>query len=470
MIFSYIERSVTRKTHLINLLYCAKNQTIETLALQLGCSPLTVMSDIDYLRTELAIPIVENQELFQLLPTETETLQCYIKKVYQTSLFLQFLAYFVTLDKPKFGSFVASQHVSIAKGYRLREDIIKYLHSIHLDVIDNTIAGNTILIRFFIAELVRTFGLDVLTPIPAIDLRCQRILDQVEENLHINFSNHERQLYSLLINTSISSDIPNSKITFTAAELRGLTSQLYPSFYLELVKNELLEFWPEKTQQQELNFATLAFIVINSHLFDKSVSPAQREIYQTEFLKLPEVNSLITDITSTFKIQPQLLPYFYTAVYTFLSDALFRLQPIFSYPVYSENMNKPHIFNKISSIIQNWNVFGIEIEKYRILDFCNRLSPIIAPQLYQKIIILTERVVDGNFLRDYLSILTPDIEVNIKKDVNYLQNFQEDNTFYIVDKELRIPFQLKQNAENLNFIFFPVREQTLFKLLTKIFK
>lgn len=471
MIFSYIERSLTRKTHLINILYCTKNQTIDTLALQLNCSPLTVLSDIEYLKTELTIPIEETDHTFQLSPTESENLQCYLKKVYKTSLFLQFLAYFLLKDKPKFGTFVEQQHVSIAKGYRVREEIIQYLNSIHLDIVDNNVVGDTLLIRFFIAELSRSFGINVLSPQPEIERRCNHILDKVENEMNIHFSKYERELYALLIDTSISSDIPNTPIIFTSAELRGINSKLYPKIYIDLVKNELAEFWAENRQEQELKFTIIAFIVTNSHLFDKSVNPEQSKIYQHEFLNLPEVNSLISAITNDFKVQPQMMPYFYTAVYSFLSDSLFNLQPIFTYPVYGTTLHKTQIFHKMSNIIQQWNVFNIEIGQYRILNFCNRLTPILAPNLYKEIVILTEKVIDGNFLRDYLSTLLTDINISVQKDITYAQNFQaKQHILYIIDKEFRIPFTLKRNSDNLYFVFFPIREETLFNLLTKIFK
>lgn len=473
MIFNYIERSINRKIYLINLIYCTKNQTLETLGIRLNCSSLTVLSDIEYLNDSLNIPITKcEDDTYTLLPEKDASLQTYVKSIYQTSLFLQFLKYFLLTDKQSFKDFVQEQHVSIAKGYRLREDVIKFLRSINLDVQGNTVSGRILWIRFLAAELTRSFGMEVLTPSPEVEKRCNLVLDEMEDYINIVFSQQERELYTLLISASLTQSIPNNYVALTIPDCRLINSTLYPLAYKDSVKKHLMDFWNPEAQIAELNFSIVAFIVANSHLFDKSVDPIQAKHYREAFLNLVEVHSLIEAIESNFTVHPQMTNYFYTAVFAFLCDAMFRLQPLFTYPTYDDKQfYQTHIFQKMSDIIDEWNIYHIDIEKYRIADLCGRLTPILIPDLYENVVIVTDHSIDGNFLRDYLLTINPHYQISVQKQLNTLNEIEDNSrTLFILDKDLSKPFKLKPSMDNVIFIFFPLNEHALLELLTKLFK
>lgn len=474
MIFNYIEKSVTRKVQLVNILYCTHVETADSLAIKLNCSPLTILEDINYLQESVKLPIYEDSmsKTYYLNPSKNATLHKYLKQIYQTSIFLNFLEYFLLEDKPKYSEFIKEQHVSTAKGYRLRDDIGQYLNAIGLRLKKNVVAGSPILIRFLAVELTRTFGLKCVKMEMHTAELADTVLMRIEKLLNIKFSAQEYEFYTLLMQTSLDSNLPCSEVTLTPIELRGINSNLYPNEYLAVVRSVFQPYWGERTSC-ELSFAILAFIATNSHIFDKSLAPEMLVNNRAEFLNMPEVRDLVNRISQEFNIPDEMTDYFYTSLYIFLRDALFRLQPIFSSSYVHLDADKTtYVSQKLGKILKDWNTYDLQISEQHINALYNRLVPILVTNLYRHIYIVSERNLDAGFLLDYLSTVTrtSSLQIDIITKISDVskETLNDPQTLFIVDKDLSSPVQVP--GDNVIYIFFPLGGQQIFRLLRKIFK
>lgn len=474
MIFNYIEKSVSRKVQLVNILYCTHVETADSLAIKLNCSPLTILEDINYLQESVKLPIYEDAaaKTYYLNPSKNTTLHNYLKQIYQTSIFLNFLEYFLLDDKPKYSEFIKEQHVSTAKGYRLRDDVAQYLNTIGLSLKKNIVTGSPILIRFLAVELTRSFGLNLVKMEMKTAELSDTVLIRIEKLLNIKFSAQEYEFYTLLMQTTLDSNLPCAELALTQTELRGINSNLYPNEYLAIVRSVFQPYWGERTSC-ELSFSILAFIATNSHIFDKSLAPEILANNRAEFLSMPEVKSLIDLISQEFNVPPEMTDYFYTSIYIFLRDALFRLQPIFSSSYVHLDADKTsYVSRKLNKILKDWNVTNLKISEQHINALYNRLVPILVTNLYKHIYIVSERNIDAGFLLDYLTTVTQTSKLQIDiiskiTDVSK-ETLNDPQNLFVVDKDLSSPVQVPGN--NVIYIFFPLSGQQIFRLLRKIFK
>lgn len=471
MLLDFIENSVVRKIKLIYLLFYSDQNNIDALALKLQCTPLTLLEDVYYLQEELDFPleIIDNDdENLLILRPCTISFHEMLTKIYSTSYVLTFLAHFFNQQSGKYSEFIASQHISTATGYRLRKTVLAYLHSIRLDLRNNVICGDAILIRFLALELYRNFGIKLIHLTPDIQQKCEQLLVEMEDHLHVQFSQSERLMFSLLVQTSVDNNFPNEGLHFTTPHLKSIDSDICPRFFIDLAKKTFGNYWQGR-EQEELRFVKLAFMVINSHVFEQSVAEETLKRSRQAFIEHPDIKRLISLISQEFTINQKLIDYFYTSLYIFLRDSSFEIQPInLGNYIY---LNKPNsiVYNKLKDILNQWNIYDIQFNKYHIYALYNRIAPVLSISLYQNIIIVSDKTIDASFVEKYIDLLVgKDCRIAIQQSVAEDDPLLGDEkTIFIIDKtsSLSLPIDAMKNCF---YTTFPMGNSQTFKMLDKL--
>lgn len=469
MLLDFIETPILRKINLIQLLFYSNQQSVDSLALKLDCATLTLMEDVNYLRNELDINIEiiqDDHTEMLMLHDSSESFHDTLQKIYATSYFLQFFTYFFDENSGRFSDFIAANHISTATGYRIRKDIKDFIESVGLTVKNNTLAGRGLLIRFLAIELHRNFSVKLLPEDPEINAKAQEILNEMEQILHVHFSHQERILFSLLMQTSCHNLYNKDGLGLSQAHLNSIYSDIYPKQLPQLLKDNFSQYWHH--QKEELEFCILAFIAINSHVFDSAVPSEILATNKKAFHEHPEVKRLINLFYDSFTINEKLLDYFYTSLYLFIRDSAFDLQPVMLNHL---QLSEPNTvaYRRIQQILTEWNIYGIRFNPYHIITLYNRLAPMLSLSLYQNIIIVSDKPIDANFVSDYIRLLTGPkskilIENHIPQDYPLLNDEQ---SIFVIDKssDIALPTELMNNCF---YTTFPVGNTQIFYLLNKL--
>lgn len=471
MLLDFIENSVVRKIKLIYLLFYSDQKSVDALALKLQCTPLTLLEDVCYLQEELDFPLKvchqADEDLLILQPCSISFHEM-LTKIYSTSYVLTFLAHFFDKHGGKYSEFIASQHISTATGYRLRKTVLAYLHSVHLDLRNNVICGNAVLVRFLALELYRNFGIKLIQLTPDIQHKCEYLLSQMENHLNIQFSQSERLMFSLLVQTSIDNKLPNNGLHFATPHLTSINSDICPGMFTQLAKEAFGDYWIGR-EQEELQFVTLAFMVTNSHVFEQNAATEMLKRSRQAFIEHPDIKQLITLISQEFTINPKLIDYFYTSLYIFLRDSSFEIQPINLGNYIYLNKPKSIVYNKLIAILERWNVYGIQFNKYHVYALYNRIAPVLSISLYQNIIILSDKTIDASFVEKYIDLLVgKNCHIAIQQTVNENDPLLNDEkTIFIIDKtsSLALPIEAMKNCF---YTSFPMGNSQTFKMLDKL--
>lgn len=471
MLLDYIENSIVRKVNLIYLLFYSDKQSIESLALKLNCAALTLLDDVVYLQNELGFQLEivdEDNNNMLVLHNTGESFHELLLKIYATSYFLKFFAYFFEKNNGRYADYTNSHHLSTATGYRLRKDIRNFIESLGLKLKDNTITGRGVIVRFLATELQRNFGVQLFDLTPQVTTRANNILDEMGKILNVQFSQQERHLFSLLLQISVDGNYIDEGYGFSSAQINSISSKIYPKELVALLKENFDDLWLNPTQ--ELNFSILSFIVVNSHVFDQSVPKSILKTNHAAFQNHPDVHKLIKAIDKTFIINQQLIDYFYTSLYLFIRDSSFDVQPITLGNYIQIAEPNTTIYRLLTEILNDWNTYGISLNKYHIMTLYNRIAPILSLSLYQNIVIVSDKQVDANFVSDYISLLINNKSTNISitnaiKDDHPL--LQDQQSIFIIDKNADITLP-KNDFDNYIFTSFPISNSEIFYLLNSL--
>lgn len=90
--------------------------------------------------------------------TKLNPLVCF-HRIYQGSIFLRLLCYFLREEKESFACFIQKEYLSRATGYRLRDKCLDFLKGIRLSLDKYQVIGPEYRIRFLIALLEYKFGI-----------------------------------------------------------------------------------------------------------------------------------------------------------------------------------------------------------------------------------------------------------------------------------------------------------------------
>lgn len=471
MILDYMEKTVVRRAKLLNILYCNQEETLGKLSFVLECSPMTVVSDVEYLQNELEVPIKQSDKGDYGLKPNKAHLDDYLHKLYATSTFLTFLQYFFIYEnKIDFLDFIKQQKVSTAKGYRMRQEIVKYIAETGLELKDNQVCGNQILLRFLRAELVKHLNMQLIFMDEQFSSACEQILTKLEEQLGIVFTKEQHYLYQLLMNQSILVS-KWDKSDFDSDIESLISAKMYPTGYCELVKEYLSQYWSEENYLFEEKFALVVFLAINPYIFDENL-PVQMVLQnELSFFALPKVNELISEIKQKFIVEKSREKHFYTALYIYLRDAFLGIQNIKnSCKIMIETPYRTtKTYYDLVKLLEKWNHKRLKLSNHYNLILYKRMAIILTTKHYSDVVIVSEQRSDALFLRDYLQKMYSKKPMNLKiatTQAELLNNKKSAQTLFLMDKAWHEKKLIP--ATNVLYISFPLSTEQMFEMLMKL--
>lgn len=471
MIYTYIEKGLVRAVELVDLLLGEQYISPTTVSTNLNCTPVTIANDINYLRNTLHIKILENEAGDYRIDPFTEGNRDTIgKKIYAESLFLKTLAYFLQPAKKKYIAFIDEQFISVSKGYLLRATVEKFLHELGLTISDNSITGDPIKIRFLISILTRQFGLDLIKMDKDVTAKSRNVLKAVEKSLMISFSNSEKNFFDSLLQTSVASNIPRVGLTYPKETLASINSYLRPKDFEEAIKANFSELWGERFEEEYL-FSVLSLMIINTHVFDQAMAPETLTAYRNNFLKDPSVKRLTDLFEEAFSMELVSKDWFLSAIFIFLKDITLELHPLTSTEYLRIGRTDSSLYNKIKQVIQQWNIYGLNITEKHINILCCRLNPFIIKKQVSLIALISENSMDSHITQMMIKDLLPQtIHFAIYSDLTEAEKHVEnpDEVLFVIDKNALLPKHCKRSVRSL-FIDFPPGTAELQKILSYTF-
>lgn len=471
MLLDFLETAIVRKIKLIYLLFYSDQKSIDYLALQLDCTNVTLLEDITYLQEQLDLNLeisLQDDIDYVILKKDQITFREILNRIYDTSYFLKFLAHFFDKNGGKYAQFIASHHLSTATGYRLRKSIIAFLKPLQLTLKNNVISGNPVLIRLLAVELQSNYGVQMLEVTPSVQQRCDLLLDRIEELLNIKFALQERKIFVLLMQSSVDNPFPTEEPFLSKYQLESVNAQLTPPQYTQWVSELFKEDWHER-HDDELKFAILALVIINSHIFEPNASSDLLKHSRQAFIENPEIKQLVALISEKFTINPRLHDHFYTSLYLFLRDSSFDMRPITLGNYIYLQEPKTVIYEQLKEILVKWNKYDINLNKYHIYALYNRIAPVLSVILYDNIVIISDRSVDAKFLKKYIRVLVGDqINITIESAINRQDpRLSDERSLFVVDKnaEISLPLDL---IKNCFYTSFPMGNSQTYQLLDQL--
>lgn len=141
MLTNYIEKDIKRKCLICDFLLKNKHTNLDEMAEYMGTSRVTVRSDIHTLNEELdgliSIQMKENADdwIYQCQLQYGASERQVLYKLYDNSMFLKCLAFFVTnVEEHKFTDFMDEYFISHSHAYRLKHKVEEFLTDIDLSL------------------------------------------------------------------------------------------------------------------------------------------------------------------------------------------------------------------------------------------------------------------------------------------------------------------------------------------------
>ncbi|MBP1047633.1 helix-turn-helix domain-containing protein [Enterococcus sp. BWM-S5] len=471
MIYTYIEKGLLRAVELVDLLLGEQYISSTSISTNLSCTPVTITNDINYLRSTLHITILENEAGdYRIDPFTEGNRDTISKKIYAESLFLKAVAYFLKPAEKKYIDFIDEQYISVSKGYLLRATVEKFLNELELTISDNQITGNIIKIRFLASILTRQFGLNLINTDEEITIKSLDVLKVIEQNLNITFSNSEKSFFDSLLQTTVASNIPQGSLHFPAVALETINKYLRPKDFDKVLKSNFASIWGERFEDEYL-FTALSLMVINTHVFDQKMDPETLAAYRENFLSDPSVKRLTDLFEEAFSTDLISKDWFLSAIFTFLKDTTLDLHPLISTEYLRIDKADSEFFTKVKQVIQEWNIYGLNITEKHINVLCCRLNPFIIKKQVSTIALISENSIDSHITQMMIKDFLPQtIRFTIHSDLAAAEKNTDslDKTLFVIDKNASLPKKCDPSVRSL-FIDFPPGTTDLKKILSCTF-
>lgn len=471
MIYTYIEKGLLRAVELVDLLLGEEYISQTGISSTLNCTPITAANDINYLRNTLHITVLENEAgAYRIDPFTEGNRDAIGRKIYSHSLFLKALSYFLIPSKKRYIEFIDEQFISVSKGYLLRATVEKFLKELDLTISENQIIGNQIKIRFLASVLTRQFGLELFAFNQEITEKSLRVLRAVEQDLNIQFSNSEKKFFDSLLQTTIADNLPKSRLHFPDETLDSINSYLRPKNFEEAIRVNFSDVWQDNFEEEYL-FSILSLMIINTHVFDQTMPSETLAAYRENFLNDPSVKRLTDGFEQSFSMSLTSKDWFLSALFIFLKDITLELHPLISTEYLRVGRVNNDLYRKIEQIIQQWNIYGLNITEKHMSVLCCRLSPFIIKKQVSTIALISENNMDSHITQMMLKDFLPHtIQFTVYSDFAEAEKntAQPSETLFIVDKNTVLPKQHNPSIRSL-FIDFPPGTTELQKILSSTF-
>lgn len=163
MLDYFLENNIQKKLHIFSILYLKDTISVKELAEKVRISPTSVSSLIDDLNFDLQgiAEIKKISALYEIEIYEEVSFFDILQAIYQSSNVLKCLRFMINNDTNiSFSEFSEEHFLTRPTAYRIRENCVRYLNEIGLDIQKNKIVGDEYRIRFLIGLLYYRYGID----------------------------------------------------------------------------------------------------------------------------------------------------------------------------------------------------------------------------------------------------------------------------------------------------------------------
>ncbi|HBM4071778.1 TPA: helix-turn-helix domain-containing protein [Listeria innocua] len=392
MLTNYIEKDIKRKCLICDFLLKNKHTNLDEIAEYMGTSRVTVRSDIHTLNEELdGLIVIQMKEcadnwVYQCRLQNGATERQVLYKLYDNSMFLKCLAFFVTnVEEHKFTDFMDEYFISHSHAYRLKHKVEEFLRDIDLSLENNRITGKEYRVRYLIALLQAEYGVSIY---PLLDHE-KKIIDDFMATLNLrinidalahNAEGHE--YFRSLISMIFKRDIPTSAIILDEQCQKYIES----SRFLVMVRKSSKE-----TLEKELGLAfsyndylylMLIYYSTNFSIIDASMKKVELEQFNELILKDADLQSLIDLFEEYFGSEVVNHSLFRAALCYFLKKTLFNLQGLI--PSNERLLDKKYqpLYLVVKNVLERWN----EISGHRAMlidSHINYLTIHLYPLIYK---------------------------------------------------------------------------------------
>lgn len=204
--------------------------------------------------------------------TKLNPLVCF-HRIYQGSIFLRLLCYFLREEKESFACFIQKEYLSRATGYRLCDKCLDFLKGIRLSLDKYQVIGPEYRIRFLIALLEYKFGIHLYA---ITEKELEIVSDLISaSNAHLSIeafeeATEESRFFCILMvlmwkRKDFAADIPESP------ELTRLkTLFIYPKL-LSLTKNIMESALEITFTQADYDYLFLAYCTDSQSFFQRQM-------------------------------------------------------------------------------------------------------------------------------------------------------------------------------------------------------
>lgn len=427
MLDQYLEKNIQNKIELFNMLHVEKNLSIADLCSLLSLSP----SGIRALLAELSIDfsglasIEKHASRFSLKIYPEVTFIELLHAIYQDSAVLHCLKFLILNDAQiALTEFMDQEFLSKSSTYRIKENCLKYLTKIGLDLNKNQVVGEEYRIRFLIALLHYKYGISCyemtdtdLQVIHHFVLATNHTIDHVYLDLTTNEYGYFEYLLFLSWKRKQYMTAPFFSKHLDTCRKISIYKKLNPAIHEHLESALNLTF-----NQNDCDYIFLIYCCTNNCLFMDQLKDADLDdIHRLAFTD-PVFLDLLHRIEKRFGKEIASSHIMRVSLIYFFKKSLLELQCIIpdkNFYIYSKKSDLTQIiFHSLSLLLSEWrnaNQIQYEIDDGHILYLSLQIELIIKQFMPPvPIVILSELTSELELISSYLRRLFPPSRVTLK--------------------------------------------------------
>lgn len=414
MLDSFLEKHIKNKLELYSALRVSNGIDIKKI--------LTVVTSSEYNVRLLLNELAQDFEGMAEIKKEQQYYSLHIEKgvnllklkyaIYRNSAMLQCLKFFITNEgETSYNDYMTNAYLSRTEGYRVRKKCQEYLNEIGLDIKDNKVVGEEYRIRFLIALLYYTYGIDCCgIDEESIKLARQFILstNQAVDSALLENAESEYGYFEclLILSWKRKKYLPFSKQTPQMGRSVEIFKESQNFFvYAEIpryVKKQIEKPLGLRFSEQDYNYIYLAYLCTNNCIFaDKWQAEDIEQIYRV-ILGSPVFSDLVHRIEGIYGkkfVQNQAMQ---DVLLNFCKKCLFQLQCIIpDVSFYFDFLREPlkvEIVSQMTELLEQWrkdNHIQYQIDKSHILYFSVQAGAVLRLMLKPiRVVVVSDMVAE----------------------------------------------------------------------------
>ena len=368
MFEKYVEKELTRKIAIVNLLWENVQLTSIDLAISLDVTATTIKSDIKSINLyycSVNEPLIVSETTgYSILNKKSQDKRSYLKRIYSDSLFIRACCFYLKHNFSNAGKLADEEFISVSKAYELKRKVIEYVEGLGIKVADKTIANNECRLRFLITFFQMKVGIDFISISKYNKYQFSKLFDKIEEVENCLLSDYSREYASILLQL----DFDRKKLFPVTFDKKSLNLLENTPIYRRLSK-PIYSFLKEELhvniQSEEIFYYALVFNIMNANYYDSSYDSTifESDTYRSYVHLIKNetwlhYNELVDCFEKEFEVPLRQEPLFEASTINFIRKCIFNIQTLIP-EEHVELGNLPQvpdeIFTKICNSLHNWN-------------------------------------------------------------------------------------------------------------------